>query len=88
MRPRSARNGSFGSHPTDYGYLWWLLPLDPSRPTSDPQNVVYTASGNLMQWLFVVPRYDLVVVVTGRGNTNFAAPVGFLFADLIPTLTN
>jgi len=88
LRPRSVRNAFFGSHATDYGYLWWLLPIDPNRPTSDPANVVYTASGNLMQWLFVVPRYDLVVVVTGRGNSNFSAPVDFLFNDILATLRN
>lgn len=59
QRPRS-----LGGYPTDYGYLWWLMPVGAGAAT----DVMITGSGNLNQWLFVVPRLDLVVVVTGGAN--------------------
>ena len=43
---------------------------------------VYAGIGNLNQWLFVVPRYDLVVVVTGQSNAS--SPASFLFSDILP----
>lgn len=63
-RIHAQRPRSLGGYPTDYGYLWWLMPVG-SGATAD---VMITGSGNLNQWLFVVPRLDLVVVVTGGAN--------------------
>jgi CubicO group peptidase (beta-lactamase class C family) len=65
--------------------LWWLYPIDPTRPT-DAGNVVYAASGNLNQWLFVVPHLDLVMVMTGQSNTHFGAPVQILMRDILPAV--
>jgi CubicO group peptidase (beta-lactamase class C family) len=75
----------FGGREVDYGFLWWLLPLDGTGVTADRSAVVYTASGAQGQWIFVVPRYDLVVAVTS--NTAEAdAPVRFLFDDILPAI--
>jgi CubicO group peptidase (beta-lactamase class C family) len=72
---------TFGSHWVDYGYLWWLLPLDAEGPDAD----IYTASGALGQWIFIIPRFDMVVVVTGNAQTytDWAGPVEFLYTDIL-----
>jgi CubicO group peptidase (beta-lactamase class C family) len=69
---------TFGAHPVDYGYLWWLLPLD-----SEQDEDIYTAAGARDQWIFVIPKYDMVVVVTGNTSTTFAQPVDFLYGDIL-----
>ena len=43
-----------------------------------------TASGNMNQWLFVVPRLDLVVAVTGAANQ--ANVPQFMIQDIIPSV--
>ena len=75
----------FGGREVDYGYLWWLLPLDGTGATGDPSSVVYTASGARGQWIFIVPRYDLVVAVTSD-TPDADAPVRFLFDDILPSI--
>jgi len=74
---------TFGSHPVDYGYLWWLLPLDGSGTDQGDQADIYTAAGARDQWIFVIPRYDMVVVVTGNTVSTFAQPVDFLYNDIL-----
>ncbi|HXF41570.1 MAG TPA: serine hydrolase [Blastocatellia bacterium] len=74
---------TFGSHPVDYGYLWWLLPLDGAGRDQGEQADVYTAAGARDQWIFVIPRYDMVVVVTGDTVSTFAQPVDFLYTDIL-----
>lgn len=72
---------TFGSHWVDYGYLWWLLSLDSEGPDAD----IYTASGAYGQWIFIIPRFDMVVVVTGNAqtSTDWAGPVEFLYTDIL-----
>jgi hypothetical protein len=43
-----------------------------------------TASGNLNQWLFIVPRLDLVVVVTG--GSNEASVPGFMQREVLQAI--
>jgi CubicO group peptidase (beta-lactamase class C family) len=47
-----------------YAYQWWIMPLDPSRPSSDPDNQVWLAWGYASQFIFIVPALDVVVVST------------------------
>jgi CubicO group peptidase (beta-lactamase class C family) len=62
----------------DYAYLWWLA-------TDDGADVV-TAAGAQGQFIFVVPRSRLVVVATSdNDDARWAAPVGFLFSDILPS---
>jgi CubicO group peptidase (beta-lactamase class C family)/uncharacterized protein (DUF2164 family) len=42
----------------DFGYLWWISELH--------GNKVYYSSGFGGQYLYVIPRYDMIVVVTSR----------------------
>lgn len=80
-RPRT-----FASHTTDYGYLWWLLPLDGIGASDEPDADIYTASGARDQWIFVIPKYDMVIVVTGNTSSTFAQPVDFLYTDILPAV--
>ena len=65
---------SFGSHPVDYGYLWWV---------TSPSDII-TASGALGQWIFVSSRDRLVVTATGNNDNGFqASPVDFFYSDIL-----
>lgn len=74
---------TFASRPTDYGYLWWLLNVDEGAPTEDGD--IYTASGAQGQWIFVIPKYDMVVVSTGN-TPYFDQAVDFLYSDILPAV--
>ncbi|MEO8578062.1 MAG: hypothetical protein ABI556_15235, partial [Gemmatimonadales bacterium] len=78
---------TFGSHPLDYGYLWWLLPLNNVSSTGW-ENDIITASGARGQWLFVVPSLDLVVAATsnGAGYQGYIDPVDFLYSYILPAI--
>lgn len=69
---------------TDYGRLWWSFPLDANGSTANRNETIYAGIGNLNQWLFVIPRYDLVVAVTGQSNASSAA--SFFFSDILPAI--
>jgi CubicO group peptidase (beta-lactamase class C family) len=78
---------TFGSHPTDYGYLWWLLPLD-NRAGGEWDSDIITASGAKGQWLFIIPRHDIVVAATSSaaGFTGFLDPVELLYNYVLPAV--
>jgi len=80
------RSPSLGGHVTDYGLLWWLMPLDGSSPTGGRDEAIWMASGNFNNWIFIVPKHDLVVVVTGGDNRSFGAPVDFLYREILPAV--
>ena len=65
---------------TDYGYLWWRIPVGQGAPA----DTLITASGNMNQWLFVLPRLDLVVVVTGASNE--ANVPDFVIREILPAV--
>lgn len=77
-RTYSTNPYQLGPYGTEYGYLWWLLTV----PGSSEKMI--TASGNMNQWLFVVPRLDLVVAVTGAENQ--ANVPEFVIRDIIPSV--
>ncbi len=85
LTPSVLRPERFAGYPVDYGYFWWLFPLDGQGATGDPNETIYTAAGIYGQYIFVVPRYDLVVVVTGETD-DANSPVHFLFDDIIPAI--
>jgi CubicO group peptidase (beta-lactamase class C family) len=82
----SNRPATLGGHVTDYGLLWWLMPLDARSPSGGRDDTIWMASGNLNNWLFIVPKHDLVVVVTGSDNRSFGAPVDFLYREILPAV--
>jgi CubicO group peptidase (beta-lactamase class C family) len=86
-RPHTTTSARWGGRSWSYGYLFWLTSLSgAATPAGD--DIVVTAAGALGQWLFVVPRYDLVVVVNGNASTDaeYTTPVSFLFSDILPAV--
>jgi len=51
-----------GQPPSGYGYLWWVLAPD---PRGNGREYVYAARGRFGQFIFIIPEYDMVVVVLG-----------------------
>jgi CubicO group peptidase (beta-lactamase class C family) len=82
------RPTTLGGHVTDYGLLWWLMPLDGTSPSGGRDETIWMASGNFNNWLFIVPKHDLVVVVTGGDNRSFGAPVDFLYREILPAVVS
>jgi CubicO group peptidase (beta-lactamase class C family) len=80
-RVHTTRPRTFAGYGTDYGYLWWLMPVG-AGSTAD---VMITGSGNMNQWLFVVPGFDLVVAVTG--GSNQANTPDFMIREILPSVT-
>jgi CubicO group peptidase (beta-lactamase class C family) len=67
---------SLGGYGTDYGLLWWLMPAG--------NDTLITASGNMNQWLFVLPSQDLVIAVTGGSNQSSVPD--FVHREVLPAL--
>jgi CubicO group peptidase (beta-lactamase class C family) len=68
----------FSNYNSAYGYYWWLFPGERGGADTD----VITASGAGGQWLFVVPRLDLVIAMTATNGFGLD-----LLYDVLPTLT-
>src|SRR5947209_3805405 len=68
----------FSDRGASYGYFWWLFPISAGGDGTD----VIAASGSGGQWLFVVPRLDLVVAVLGGG----ADGLGLFYDGVMPAL--
>ena len=77
-RTYSTNPFQLGGYGTEYGYLWWLMAV----PGSSEKMI--TASGNMNQWLFIVPRLDLVVAVTGASNQ--ANVPRFVIDEILPSV--
>ena len=75
-RAYSSGTYALGGYNTSYGYLWWLMPVG-------NENMI-VASGNMNQWLFVLPGKDLVIAVTGANN-NTSVP-DFVYRDILPAI--
>lgn len=68
-----------------YGYLWWILSPDPKGTGKEH---IYAAMGFRAQYIFIVPEYDMVVVVTGdtRSRTDQNKPIEFLYSHILPAV--
>jgi CubicO group peptidase (beta-lactamase class C family) len=75
--------GNFWNRSEQYGYLWWLFPLDPANPQTNEW--IITASGAGGQWIFIVPKYDLVVAITGNTQQPWQA-LDFFYGDILPSI--
>jgi len=78
---------SLGRHRVDYGRLWWIGSLDdPMSPRPEAGDVI-VASGSGGQWIFIVPRYQLVMIATGANQDDrWAAAFDFLYTDVLPSI--
>ena len=72
----------WGPHVVGYGYLWWIF-----RPAnrSVTREYIYAAMGAMGQYIFVVPEYRMVVVVTAGARTGaeFTNPQDFLYSHIL-----
>ncbi len=68
-----------------YGYLWWILPPDPS---GEGKQDIYAAMGFRAQYIFIVPEHEMVVVVTGatRSSADQRRPIDFLYTHILPAV--
>ena len=79
-RLHTQRTFSLGGYGSDYGLLWWRIPASYGTAT----DTMITASGNMNQWAFIVPRLDLVIVVTGADNRSSVPD--FVVRDILPAV--
>jgi CubicO group peptidase (beta-lactamase class C family) len=68
-----------------YGYLWWILSPDPDGARKE---YIYAAMGFRAQYIFVIPEYDMVVVVTGgtQNSVDQRKPIEFLYSHILPAI--
>ena len=85
-RPLVTPTYRLGGRTSSYGYLWWLYTLDGRQPDASATDLVIAASGAQGQWLFVVPKYDLVVAINA-GIANGPDPaLDMLFGTILPAM--
>ena len=71
---------SLGGYGSDYGLLWWRIPANYGTAT----DTMITASGNMNQWAFIIPRLDLVIAVTGANNQSSVPD--FVIREILPSV--
>lgn len=79
---KSVSIDSWGPNIVGYGYLWWIFrPANRSRT----REYVYAAMGAYGQYIFIVPEYDMVVVVTAEtaADGEFTNPQNFLYSHIL-----
>jgi CubicO group peptidase (beta-lactamase class C family) len=79
---KSVAIDQWGTNIVGYGYLWWIF-----RPAnrSTTHEFIYAAMGAYGQYIFVIPEYDMVVVVTSGTvrDAEFANPQNFLYSHIL-----
>ena len=85
-RPLVTPTYRLGGRTSSYGYLWWLYTLGGGTPDASTTDLVIAASGAMGQWLFVVPRYDLVVAINAGITSGPDPALEMLFGTIIPAM--
>ena len=75
-----------GGRQSSYGYLWWLYTLTGSTPDASTADLVIAASGAQGQWLFIVPKHDLVVAINAGITSGPDPALDLMFATIIPAM--
>jgi CubicO group peptidase (beta-lactamase class C family) len=75
-----------GGRQSSYGYLWWLYTLTGSTPDASTADLVIAASGAQGQWLFIVPKHDLVVAINAGITSGSDPALDMMFATIIPAM--
>jgi len=83
-RPRVTPTYRLGGRTSSYGYLWWLYTIDGGPPDATTRDLVIAASGAMGQWLFVVPKYDLVVAINAGITSGPDPALDLLFRTILP----
>jgi CubicO group peptidase (beta-lactamase class C family) len=85
-RPLVTPTYRLGGRTSSYGYLWWLYTLAGGQPDASTTDLVIAAIGAQGQWLFVVPKHDLVVAINA-GNANRPDPgLDMFFGTILPAM--
>ena len=72
----------------DYGYFWWRFSNTNSVVSNLPVNDIYYAEGYSDQFIFVVPQYQMVIVITADNREDYY-PIGDMLKNYIfPAITN
>ena len=85
-RPLVTPTYRLGGRTSSYGYLWWLYALDGGQPDATTTDLVIAASGAQGQWLFVVPKYDLVVAINAGITSGSDPALDMLFGTILPAM--
>jgi CubicO group peptidase (beta-lactamase class C family) len=85
-RPLVTPTYRIGGRTSSYGYLWWLYTLAGGPPDASTTDLVIAASGAQGQWLFVVPRHDLVVAINAGITSGPDPALEMLFGTIIPAM--
>lgn len=72
-------------HDLGYGYLWWVWSPPADRPSIGD---FYGAHGFMGQYIFILPKLDMVVVFTGGARTwsGEKRPVEWLYEHILPAV--
>ena len=85
-RPVVTPTYRIGGRTSSYGYLWWLYTVEGGLPDASTADLVIAASGAQGQWLFVVPKYDLVVAINADIRSGSDPALGMLFGTILPAV--
>ena len=85
-RPVVTPTYRLGGRTSSYGYLWWLYTLAGGPPDAATADLVIAASGAQGQWLFIVPRHDLVVAINAGITSGPDPALDMLFQTIIPAM--
>jgi CubicO group peptidase (beta-lactamase class C family) len=85
-RPLVTPTYRIGGRTSSYGYLWWLYTLSGGLPDASTTDLVIAASGAQGQWLFVVPRYDLVVAINADIRNGPDPALNMVFGTILPAM--
>jgi len=71
----------------NYGFQWWLRELPESEGFTSSDNEIIHGLGYAGQFLFIIPRMDMVVVAHSWNLNEFEnAPVSFLYSFILPAV--
>ena len=85
-RPIVTPTYRLGGRTSSYGYLWWLYTLTGGQPDASTTDLVIAASGAQGQWLFIVPRHDLVVAINAGITSGPDPGLDMLFGTILSAI--
>jgi CubicO group peptidase (beta-lactamase class C family) len=70
-----------------YGFNWWLRPLPDMFDFSPQDNDIIHGVGYAGQYLFIIPRLDMMVLCTSWNENELeSAPLGILYNFVLPAI--
>jgi CubicO group peptidase (beta-lactamase class C family) len=79
IRASTQKHATADILPDDYGYLWWVTTVE--------GHAAYFAAGFGGQFIYVVPDFDLVVVMTGNADLpEFSQHLDIVRLFLLPAI--